>query len=210
MTTASFMRKTLLLLSVFWLSWLPAAAQAASTVLVFGDSLSAGYGIARQDAWPSLLETRLKDSGYSHAVVNASISGETTAGGRSRLPAALQQHRPKVVVIELGANDGLRGLPIAAMRDNLEAMIKTSQQAGARVLLIGMRIPPNYGRDYTEKFAATFSELAQAHKTALVPFLFEGFALRTDAFQADRLHPTAASQPLMLDTIWKQLKPLLR
>ena len=177
---------------------------------MFGDSLSAGYGIARQDAWPSLLETRLKDSGYSYAVVNASISGETTAGGRSRLPEAVRQHQPKVVIIELGANDGLRGLPIASMRDNLQTMIKSSQQAGARVMLVGMRIPPNYGRDYTEKFANTFTELSREHKTALVPFLFEGFALRADAFQPDRLHPTAATQPLMLETIWKQLKPLLR
>ena len=177
---------------------------------MFGDSLSAGYGIARPAAWPSLLETRLKDSGYSHTVVNASISGETTAGGRSRLPAALKQHQPGIIIIELGANDGLRGLPVASMRDNLNAMIRSSQQAGARVMIIGMRIPPNYGRDYTEKFAATFSELAKEHKTALVPFLFEGFALRADAFQPDRLHPTAASQPLMLDTIWKQLKPLLK
>jgi acyl-CoA thioesterase-1 len=177
---------------------------------VFGDSLSAGYGIARQDAWPSLLETRLKDSGYSYAVVNASISGETTAGGRSRLPEAIRQHQPKVVIIELGANDGLRGLPVASMRDNLQAMIKSSQQAGARVMIVGMRIPPNYGRDYTEKFASTFTELAREHKAALVPFLFEGFALRADAFQPDRLHPTAAAQPLMLETIWKQLKPLLK
>lgn len=189
---------------------LASLVHAAPSILVFGDSLSAGYGIARQDAWPSLLETRLKDSGYSHVVVNASISGETTAGGRSRLPEAIRQHQPRIVIIELGANDGLRGLPLASMRDNLNAMIRTSKQAGARVMVVGMRIPPNYGRDYTEKFAATFSELAKEHKTALVPFLFEGFALRADAFQADRLHPTAASQPLMLETIWKQLKPLLK
>lgn len=201
------MRKTLLSLITLLL---PFAAWAAPSILVFGDSLSAGYGIARQDAWPSLLETRLKDSGYSYAVVNASISGETTAGGRSRLPDALKQHQPRIVIIELGANDGLRGLPVASMRDNLQAMVKLSQQAGARVMLVGMRIPPNYGRDYTEKFAATFAELSKEHKTALVPFLFEGFALRADAFQPDRLHPTAASQPLMLETIWKQLKPLLK
>jgi acyl-CoA thioesterase-1 len=203
------MRKTLLLIALL----LPAAAvfasPAAQTILVLGDSLSAGYGIARQDAWPSLLEARLKDSGYSHAVVNASISGETTSGGRTRLPELLKQ-QPKVVIIELGANDGLRGLPVATTKDNLQAMIKLSQQAGARVLLVGMRLPANYGRDYTEKFAASYTELAKAHKTALVPFLFEGFAERSDAFQPDRLHPTAASQPLMLDTIWKQLKPLLR
>ena len=199
-----------MLLAVLCLPAAAIAAPAAATILVFGDSLSAGYGIARQDAWPSLLETRLKDSGYSYAVVNASISGETTAGGRSRLPEAIKQHQPKVVIIELGANDGLRGLPVASMRDNLQSMVKLSQQAGARVMLVGMRIPPNYGRDYTEKFAATFTELSKEHKTALVPFLFEGFAGKVDAFQPDRLHPTAATQPLMLDTIWKQLKPLLR
>lgn len=199
-----------MLLAVLCLPVAAIAAPAAATILVFGDSLSAGYGIARQDAWPSLLETRLKDSGYSYAVVNASISGETTAGGRSRLPEAIKQHQPKVVIIELGANDGLRGLPVASMRDNLQSMVKLSQQAGARVMLVGMRIPPNYGRDYTEKFAATFTELSKEHKTALVPFLFEGFAGKVDAFQPDRLHPTAATQPLMLDTIWKQLKPLLR
>lgn len=199
-----------MLLAVLCLPVAAIAAPAAATILVFGDSLSAGYGIARQDAWPSLLETRLKDSGYSYAVVNASISGETTAGGRSRLPEAIKQHQPKVVIIELGANDGLRGLPVSSMRDNLQSMVKLSQQAGARVMLVGMRIPPNYGRDYTEKFAATFTELSKEHKTALVPFLFEGFAGKADAFQPDRLHPTAATQPLMLDTIWKQLKPLLR
>jgi acyl-CoA thioesterase-1 len=201
------MRKTLLLLSALLLS---TAAAAAPTILVFGDSLSAGHGIARQDAWPSLLETRLKDSGYSYAVVNASISGETTAGGRSRFPEALKQHQPKIVIIELGANDGLRGLPIASMRDNLTTMIRSSQQAGARVMIVGMRLPPNYGKDYTEKFANSFTELAKEHKTALVPFLFEGFAARADAFLSDGLHPTAATQPLILDTIWKQLKPLLR
>jgi acyl-CoA thioesterase I len=201
------MRKTLFLLAVVFL---PATAMAAPTILVFGDSLSAGYGLAKQQAWPALLETRLKDSGYSYAVVNASVSGETTAGGRSRLPAALQQHQPQIVILELGANDGLRGLPVAAMRDNLEAMIDAGKKSGARVMLVGMRLPPNYGKDYTEKFAASFSELAKKHKTALVPFLFEGFAARIDAFQPDRLHPTAETQALMLDTVWKQLKPLLR
>jgi acyl-CoA thioesterase-1 len=126
------------------------------------------------------------------------------------LPDAIKQHQPKIVIIELGANDGLRGLPVASMRDNLTAMIRSSQQAGARVMLVGMRIPPNYGRDYTEKFANSFTELSKEYKTALVPFFFEGFALRADAFQADRLHPTAATQPLMLELVWKQLKPLLK
>lgn len=184
--------------------------QAAPTILVFGDSLSAGFGIARQDAWPSLLAARLAEKGHAHTVVNASISGETTAGGRSRLPAALAQHKPGIVIIELGANDGLRGLPLNLMQENLDFMIRSSREAGARVVLVGMRLPPNYGMTYTQKFAATFESLARQHKTALVPFLFEGFAGRSEAFQNDRLHPTAASQPLMLDNVWQALNPLLK
>lgn len=201
------MRTILLFLSSLLIS---ASASAAPTLLVYGDSLSAGYGLARQDAWPTLLETRLKDSGYPHRVVNASISGETTAGGLSRLPETLKQQKPQIVIIELGGNDGLRGLPIKAMQDNLDAMIRSSQKAGAKVLLVGMQMPPNYGPDYGKKFAGVFPALAKQHKTALVPFLFEGFGDKVEAFQADRLHPNAASQPLMLDTVWKQLKPLLR
>ncbi|HTJ97679.1 MAG TPA: arylesterase [Rhodocyclaceae bacterium] len=200
------MRKILLSLFV---ALLASHAAASQNILVFGDSLSAGYGLAKQEAWPSLLDIRLKDKAPAYTVVNASISGETTAGGRSRLDAALQQHKPAIVIIELGANDGLRGLPLASMQDNLAAMIQNSQKAGAKVILIGMRLPPNYGKDYTEKFAANYASLSKQHKTGLVPFLFEGLN-NADAFQADRLHPTAASQPQMLDTVWKVLKPLLK
>ena len=187
---------------------LPAACHAA-TVLVFGDSLSAGYGLKTEEAWPSLLQKRIAAEGFKQTVINASISGETTAGGRTRLPTALAQHKPAVVIIELGANDGLRGLPLALMRENLEAMVRMATQAGTKVLIIGMQLPPNYGPDYTEKFTASFVEIAKKNKLAFVPFLLEGFAERRDWFQADGLHPVAAAQPTIVNTIWKQLKPLL-
>lgn len=186
-------------------------AQAAQerSILVFGDSLSAAYGIAQARGWVALLEARLKRERADYSVANASISGETTAGGRSRLKNALARHKPSVVVLELGANDGLRGLPIAAMKENLSAMIRDAQAAGARVVLVGMRLPPNYGPDYTEAFEAAFAGLAKRHKTALVPFLLEGFAEKPELFQADRIHPTEAAQPLMLDRVWQALRPLL-
>ena len=189
---------------------LMAAPAFAGTVLVWGDSLSAGYGLRPTEAWPALLDHRLRESKPPHKVVNASISGETTAGGRSRLPAALQAHRPSVVVIELGANDGLRGLPIPAMNANLQAMIDASRQAGARVLLVGMQMPPNYGPDYTARFEKTYQDLARTNKVRLVPFMMAGFADKPDHFQQDGIHPTAEAQPLILDTIWRELKPLLR
>ncbi|GAB4480431.1 MAG: arylesterase [Burkholderiaceae bacterium] len=185
------------------------AAAPAPVVLVLGDSLSAEYGLPRDTGWVKLLSERLARNGLKYTVVNASISGETTRGGRTRLPALLQQHRPSIVVIELGANDGLRGLPLAAMRDNLAALIDASRAAGARVLLIGMRMPPNYGRDYADRFAATFGELARRRKVALAPFLLEGFADRLEYFQPDRIHPNEKAQPLMLDNVWPHLKPLL-
>lgn len=189
---------------------LASASAFAGTVLVWGDSLSAGYGLRPQQAWPALLEKKIADARLPHKVVNASISGETTAGGRSRLPAALQTHRPSLVVIELGANDGLRGLPVAAMSTNLQAMIDASRQAGAKVLLIGMRMPPNYGPDYTTRFEKAFQDLARANKLRLVPFMMEGFADQRAYFQQDGIHPVADAQPLILDTIWRELKPLLR
>lgn len=179
------------------------------SILVFGDSLSAAYGIAQARGWVALLGERLKRERADYSVVNASISGETTAGGRARLESALARHRPALVVLELGANDGLRGLPIEAMKANLSAMIRASQAAGARVLLVGMKLPPNYGPDYTAEFESAFAELANRHKTALVPFLLEGFAEKPGLFQADRIHPTEAAQPLMLDRVWKALRPLL-
>lgn len=189
---------------------LPAVATRAATVLVVGDSLSAGYGIARELGWVNLLGQRLAQHNPAWQVVNASISGDTTANGRSRLPALLRQHEPKVLVLELGANDGLRGQPIPAMRDNLTAMIALAQKSGARVLLVGMRIPPNYGEDYTNAFEHAYVEVAQTRKVALVPFLLQGFAEKRELFQADTVHPTAAAQNMMLDNVWTGLKPLLK
>ncbi|WP_153159552.1 arylesterase [Zoogloea sp. 1C4] len=204
------MRAVALLRTLLASLLLMAAPAFAGTVLVWGDSLSAGYGLRPTEAWPALLDKRLHESKPPHKVVNASISGETTAGGRSRLPAALQTHRPSVVVIELGANDGLRGLPIPAMNANLQAMIDASRQAGARVLLVGMQMPPNYGPDYTARFARTYQDLARTNKVRLVPFMMAGFADKPDHFQQDGIHPTAEAQPKILDTIWRELKPLLR
>lgn len=184
-------------------------AQAARNILVFGDSLSAGYGLAQEAAWPSLLDKRLQEKRLDYSVVNASISGETTSGGRSRLDAALATHKPAVVIIALGANDGLRGLPIATTRANLTAMTESAQKAKARVLIVGMRIPPNYGA-YADQFHAVFGEVSKARKTALVDFLLEGVAMQPKLFQADNLHPTAEAQPRLLDNVWKGLEPLLK
>jgi acyl-CoA thioesterase-1 len=180
------------------------------TILVFGDSLSSAYGIAAKRGWVALLAARLQRERLDYNVVNASISGETTAGGVSRLPRVLARHRPAVVILGLGANDGLRGLPVAEMKKNLAAMIGVSRKAGARVLLVGMRVPPNYGPDYTRDFAAAFAELARARKTALLPFLLEGMAEDLRLFQSDRIHPTEDAQPLLLENVWKALRPLLR
>lgn len=180
-----------------------------ATILVWGDSLSAGYGIDRAAAWPTLLADRLKQKGYRYSVVNASISGETTAGGLARLPAELKRSQPAIVLIELGANDGLRSLPIGAMRKNLAAMITTSQQAGARVVLIGVHMPPNFGPVFNNRFQATFKDLSVAHQTAFVPYLMDGFAQKEELFQSDGLHPLAQAQPLILNNIWPVLEPLL-
>jgi acyl-CoA thioesterase-1 len=187
-----------------------AAGAGAASVLVLGDSLSAGYGIAVEQSWPALLEERLNREKFPLSVVNASISGETTAGGRSRLPALLQREHPAVVVIALGANDGLRGLALDASRVNLRQMVRDAKAAGARVLLVGMRLPPNYGPDYTQAFDALFAAVAKQEQTALLPFLLEPIALDDAAFQADRLHPVAAVQPKILDHVWKSLRPLLK
>ena len=186
---------------------------ARPVLLVLGDSLSAEYGLPRDTGWVKLLTDKLAtlgpDGAPQYNVVNASISGETTSGGRSRLPALLAQNRPAIVIIELGGNDGLRGLPLPAMRENLDAMVEASQKSGARVLLVGLRIPPNYGRDYTEGFANAFAEVARTHKAALAPFLLDGFADQADMFQSDRIHPTAKAQQKMLDNVWPHLQPLL-
>jgi acyl-CoA thioesterase-1 len=201
----------------FFIRWLvlcvlctSAWATAPRTVLVFGDSLSAGYGIALADSWPSLLGKRLDQSGSPYQVVNASISGETSAGGRARLQAALADFRPKVLVLALGANDGLRGLPPQQLRDNLRSMVKLARQQGVRTLLVGMKLPPNYGPAYNEAFNAAFVTVAKEEKVPLLPFLLEPIATDASAFQSDRLHPVAAAQPKLLDHVWSALKPLLK
>lgn len=187
-----------------------AASGKQAAILVFGDSLSAEYGLPRDTGWVRLLSDRLAREAVQYSVVNASISGETTSGGRTRLPQLLQQHRPAIVVLQLGANDGLRGLSLAAMRENLSAMIGASRTAGARVLLIGMRIPPNYGREYAERFGGIYAQIARDEKVALVPFLLDGFADDLEYFQPDRIHPAERAQPRMLENVWPQLAPLLR
>ena len=194
---------------LFILWWCIASAHAA-TVLVYGDSLSAGYGIAQVRAWPALLGERLVREKPGWQIANASISGETTAGGRARLPAALERFRPQVLVLALGANDGLRGLSLSQMEDNLAAMIGEARARGVRVLLVGMRLPPNYGPHYTRDFAATFNRLAAREKVPLLPFLLEPIALDEAAFQADRLHPTATAQSKIAEHVWLALRPLLK
>jgi acyl-CoA thioesterase I len=201
---------TLLFLLTAALSNASFAAATTPTILVFGDSLAAGFGIAVKQSWPSLLAERLQAEKLPYTVVNASISGETTAGGRSRLPATLKQHRPTIVILALGANDGLRGLPLAEVRANLTQMVQAAKATGARVLLAGMRLPPNYGADYTRDFNALFATVAKQEKTTLLPFLLEPVAADDAAFQPDRLHPTAAAQPKILDHVWQSLKPLLK
>jgi acyl-CoA thioesterase-1 len=177
---------------------------------VLGHSISAGYGLEHADqGWVGLLRTKLKDSGYETQVVNASVSGETTAGGLSRLPRALNQHHPQIVILELGGNDGLRALPVEQLRTNLERMVGLAQAAGARVLLLGIRIPPNYGPEYTDKFFAVYGQVAEAEKIPLVPFLLDGIALSPSLMQADGIHPNQAGQPRLLANIWPALEPLL-
>jgi acyl-CoA thioesterase I len=195
----------ILLLSILCL--LPAVSSAQSSILVFGDSLSAGYGIPREAAWPSLLQAELQRTHPHYKVINASISGETTSGGLRRLPAALKEHRPSIVIIELGANDGLRGTQLGLTEKSLGALIKQSQAAGAKVLLLGMQLPPNYGVDYTKRFRALYPKLAQRHRITLVPFMLEG--IEADLFQADNLHPLAEAQPKILQTVMQQLKLML-
>ncbi len=189
---------------------LAANAASAATILVFGDSLSAGYGLARGEDWPQLLARRLREKHPDYTVANASISGETTLGGVSRIDNALRTHRPAIVILALGANDALRGSDLDAMRRNLAKMIDAAQRAKSRVILVGMQIPPNYGQTYTEKFQDTFRDLAKTKRVALVPFLLDGFADKRDYFLPDNLHPTAAAQPVILDTVWKALTPLLK
>lgn len=182
----------------------------SATILIFGDSLSAGYGLAQGDAWPILLERRLLAEKPDYKVVNASISGETTLGGLNRIDGVLRAHRPDIIVIALGANDGLRGQSLDAMRRQLEAIVDAARKAKARPILVGMRLPPNYGKAYTEKFQQTYVDIAKAKRLPLVPFLLDGFAEKPEWFQPDGIHPTREAQPRMLDSVWRVLKPQLR
>jgi acyl-CoA thioesterase-1 len=201
-------KRLLILLAMF----VSVSARAETPViLVFGDSISAGYGLARvEQGWVALLQTRLKDQEYGYQVVNASVSGETTAGGLARLPRALMLHQPEIVILELGGNDGLRALPIAQMRANLVRMVDLASAAGAKVVLLGMRMPPNYGPEYTEQFRLCYSDLARDKKLSLVPFLLNDIALVPDLMQADGIHPNELGQPKLLANVWPSLKPLLR
>ena len=198
-----------------WLLLMPMLACAKgpdtrAAVLVVGDSLSAAHNIPAASGWVNLLQQRVKQQiKPPPAIINASISGETTAGALTRLPGLLEKHRPSVVVIELGGNDALRGLTPAQLRGNLEKMIVASQKAGAKVLLLGIDVPPNYGPAYRQRLKQTYAELASQYKDPLLPFLLEGVALKPDLMQADGLHPTAAAQPQVLDNVWPLLKPLL-
>jgi acyl-CoA thioesterase-1 len=186
------------------------AASATPTILIFGDSLSAGYGIPIEQSWPALLAKRLEDNRPRYSVSNASISGETTAGGRARFEEALNRVQPAVVVIALGANDGLRGLPALQMRLNLVAMIRAAKAKKARVLLVGMKLPPNYGPDYARQFEESFTAVSRAEKVPLLPYLLEPLGTTLDNFQADGLHPTASAQPAILNHVWPALQPLLK
>lgn len=178
-------------------------------ILVFGDSLSAAYGIREEQGWVTLLQERLQQQGFAHRVVNASVSGETSSGGLARLPAALQAHAPDLVILELGGNDGLRGLPLGVLENNLQTMVTLSKDAGAEVLLVGIQIPPNYGPRYTEPFAKIFPTLAERESLPLVPFLIDGVAQQPELMQNDGIHPTAEAQGMVLDNVWAILEPLL-
>jgi acyl-CoA thioesterase-1 len=201
--------RTLLTLTIAGAIAFNAAGETPPVVLVLGDSLSAGYGLPQGKGWVDLLRGKIEAERYGFKVVNASVSGETTLGGRNRLPALLKAHRPAVVVVELGANDALRGTDLATTRANLETIVAAAQAAKASVLIVGMRIPPNYGPDYTTRFHGLFEEVAKETRSALVPFMLDAFAQRRELFQEDGLHPVVAAQPLILDTIFPKLKPLL-
>lgn len=201
--------RTLLTLTIAGAIAFNAAAQTPPVVLVLGDSLSAGYGLPQGKGWVDLLRGKIEAERYGFKVVNASVSGETTLGGRNRLPALLKAHKPAVVVVELGANDALRGTDLATTRANLKTIVAAAQAAKASVLIVGMRIPPNYGPDYTTRFHGLFEEVAKETRSALVPFMLDAFAQRRELFQEDGLHPVVAAQPLILDTIFAKLKPLL-
>lgn len=184
-------------------------AAVASSIVIVGDSLSAAYGMEISESWPSLLQQRLHENGHAYRVFNSSITGDTTQGGLTRLPRLLERHRPAVVILEMGGNDGLRGLPVEVTRSNLASMIEQSRAAGAKVILAEMRIPPNYGQSYTEKFNDTYQELTAEYDIVLLPFLLQDIALEPGLMQDDGIHPTVAAQPLILDQVWVVLEPLL-
>jgi acyl-CoA thioesterase I len=209
--------RTLLRIIGAWalgIGWVLVAARGAEasdrTILVFGDSLSAAYGLRPEQGWVALLQKRLASTGYGYEIVNASVSGETSSGGLQRLPRALQLHQPGILILELGANDGLRGLPLTTTRENLQKMIALAKQSHARVLLVGMRIPPNYGPRYTSDFAQMYPEIASRDGLPLVPFLLQSVALDPGRMQSDGLHPNARGEPAVLDTLWPQLEPMLK
>ncbi|HLD67438.1 MAG TPA: arylesterase [Pseudomonas sp.] len=189
--------------------WLWVQGAAAGTVLVVGDSISAALGLETRQGWVSLLQQRLETGGFAHKVINASISGDTSSGGLARLPALLAAHRPSLVIVELGGNDGLRGQSPAQLQQNLAAMVERSQAVGAKVLILGMKLPPNYGQRYTSAFAAVFPRVANDYKTSLVPFFLEGVGGVPGMMQPDGIHPAVAAQPRLLENVWPALQPLL-
>ena len=202
-------RAALSLVFTLALTLTPCYALAAGVVLVFGDSLSSAYGFNQKEGWVSLLQERIRKNALNYTVVNQSIPGETSSGGATRIIAAVAQAKPNITIIALGGNDGLRGLPIKQMRENLALMIRAAQSSGGKVLLVGMKMPPNYGAAYTKEFETAFLELSKQHRTALVPFLLDGMDKRRDLFQPDNIHPTAEAQPLIVETVWKRFRPLL-
>ena len=187
-----------------------ATAAPQSSILVFGDSLSAGYGLPQDTGWVTLLQQRIREKKFNYDVVNASISGETSAGGRARLASALKQHKPTILILQLGGNDGLRGLPVAEFRANMDAMIKMAIATKSKVLLIGIRLPTNYGKSYREKFRIAFESLARSNAIALTASLLESIETKRELFQPDGIHPAMEAQSLLLDTVWRRLAPLLR
>nr|WP_294841845.1 arylesterase [uncultured Methylotenera sp.] len=207
-----FLLKTVLLSLSFlhFVAWSSPVFAENAKIMVYGDSLSAAYGIPQQQGWASLLQKKLDTERYQYKVVNASVSGETTSGGVSRLQHTLAQTKPNIIILELGANDGLRGLPIQDMTANLNTIIEQSKKSGAKILLVGMRIPPNYGPQYTKRFSQSYVKLSQEHNVPLVPFMLENVAAKANLIQDDGLHPNAIAQPLVLDNIWPHLKQLLK
>ncbi len=214
-----FLKSRNSLLSLFFFSFvawsLPALAAnqdpvANPKILIYGDSLSAAYGIPQQQGWAALLKKKLHAEKLDYDIINASISGETTSGGLTRFSSTIQQTKPQIVILELGANDGLRGLPVKEMQQNLNSMIQQSKKSGIKVLLIGMRIPPNYGPKYTEAFSQTYHSLARLHKIPFVPFMLENVAAKPELIQQDGLHPNALGQPIIVENIWSELQKLLK